>query len=95
MNKKFLGLFYGSLNEVEVEILDCLEENVEELIISEIEKDYCRKNFKLGTISVENNEKVKSPPTLPSPYVKFQLVGQLKSLPLGEGGFDFEEIEDG
>lgn len=60
MNKKFLGLFYGSLNEVEVEILDCLEENVEELIISEIEKDYCRKNFKLGTISVENYKMVYS-----------------------------------
>ena len=54
MNKKFLGLFYGSLNEVEVEILDSLEENVEELIISEIKKDYCRKNFKIGAISVEN-----------------------------------------
>ena len=54
MNKKFLGLFYGNLNEVEVEILDSLEENVEELIISEIKKDYCRKNFKIGAISVEN-----------------------------------------
>lgn len=60
MNKKFLGLFYGNLNEIEVEILDCLEENVEELIISEIEKDYCRKNFKLGAISVENYKMVYS-----------------------------------
>ena len=60
MNKKFLGLFYGNLDETEVEILDCLEENVEELIISEIEKDYCRKNFKLGAISVENYKMVYS-----------------------------------
>ena len=54
MNKKFLGLFYGNLDDIEVEILDSLEENVEELIINEIKKDYCRKNFKLGAISAEN-----------------------------------------
>ena len=48
MNKKFLGLFYGNLDDIEVEILDSLEENVEELIINEIKKDYCRKISKGG-----------------------------------------------
>ena len=60
MKKEFIGLFYGNLNEIEVEILDCLEENVEELIINAIKEDYCRKNFKLGTIFVENYKMVYS-----------------------------------